>query len=118
MSMSGFERVVLHFGLVLFLLPPASSAQPTASTGAAEAHVGKGYQYEQQERYEEAAREFQAALTANPGLVRARYQLAVCYFALGRRPEARQPLPFTRRWRDLGTSTDIWPPTEYIAATY
>ena len=90
MSMSGFERVVLHFGLVLFLLPPASSAQPTASTGAAEAHVGKGYQYEQQERYEEAAREFQAALTANPGLMRARYQLAVCYFALGRRPEARQ----------------------------
>jgi tetratricopeptide (TPR) repeat protein len=54
--------------------------------------VGKGYEAINDERYQEAAKEFQAALALHPGLTRARYQLAVCWFALGKMPEAREEL--------------------------
>jgi tetratricopeptide (TPR) repeat protein len=65
-------------------------AQEPAPADTAEAHLGKGYEAEKDERYQVAAKEFQAALALNPGLVRARYQLAVCWFALGKTQEARQ----------------------------
>jgi len=57
---------------------------------SAEAHLGNGYRLVQDERWEEAAKEFRAALAINPSLSRARYQLAICLFALGDRQEARQ----------------------------
>jgi tetratricopeptide (TPR) repeat protein len=63
-----------------------------AAEDGAQAHVGKGYELIQQERYRDAAIEFQAALAVNPQLVRARYQLAVCLFALGERDESRREL--------------------------
>jgi tetratricopeptide (TPR) repeat protein len=63
-----------------------------AAENGAQAHVGKGYEFIQQERYKDAAIEFQAALAINPRLVRARYQLAVCLFALGERHESQQQL--------------------------
>jgi tetratricopeptide (TPR) repeat protein len=59
-----------------------------AAKDDAEAHVGKGYELVQEDRFEQAAAEFNHALAVDPGLVRARYQLAVCLFALGRREES------------------------------
>lgn len=82
------------------LLPSAYGLPPTPLCGqsdSTEAHVGKGYEYVKDERYQEAAGEFQAALALNPALVPARYQLAVCYFALGRRPEARSEFERLRK---------------------
>src|SRR5262245_53022464 len=65
---------------------------PPPKSDTAETHVGKGYEAIKDERYQEAAKEFQAALALNPSLTRARYQLAVCWFALGKMPEAREEL--------------------------
>jgi tetratricopeptide (TPR) repeat protein len=59
-----------------------------AAKDDAQAHVGKGYELVQQDRFEQAAAEFNLALAVDPALVRARYQLAVCLFALGRREES------------------------------
>ena len=56
----------------------------TSSTSAT-AHIGKGYELVQNDRYAEAAKEFRAALALDPGAIQARYQLAVCLFALGER---------------------------------
>jgi len=78
----------LTFALAVSLL--IGRAQQPAPADTAEAHLGKGYEAEKDERYQVAAKEFQAALALNPGLVRARYQLAVCQFALGKTQEARQ----------------------------
>jgi protein O-GlcNAc transferase len=61
-----------------------------AKSDAAEAYVGKGYQFEIDENYGEAVKEFRAALALTPGLTRVRYQLAVCWFALGNMQEARK----------------------------
>ncbi len=69
-------------------------SSPPAKPNTAEAHVGKGYDAMKDGRYREAAREFQAALALDPALTRARYQLAVCWFALGNTAEARAE--FTR----------------------
>ncbi len=63
---------------------------PGSSVDTVEAHVGKGYELVQDSRYQDASLEFQAALALNPTLVRVRYQLAVCYFALQQWKKARQ----------------------------
>jgi tetratricopeptide (TPR) repeat protein len=60
-----------------------------SSTDTVETHVGKGYEDFQNQRFQEAAREFQAALALDPSLVRIRYQLAVCYFALRQYSQSR-----------------------------
>lgn len=75
-------------------MPPGRAVAPLSLAApffedSAEAHIGKGYEYEKDERYQEAAAEFQAAVNLDPRLARGRYQLAVCYVALGRRQEAR-----------------------------
>jgi len=67
---------------------PLQSA-PTSSADTIEAHLGRGYEDVQNQRFQEATREFQAALALNPGLVRIRYQLAVCYFALRQFSQSR-----------------------------
>jgi len=63
----------------------AESAEETA-----ESHLGRGYDLVKDERYAEAAREFQEALALKPGLVRAHYQLAVCWFAMGKTQNSRE----------------------------
>ena len=49
------------------------SDQPPKSGEKAAAHLGKGYEYVQNQNFEEAAREFKATLSLNPALTQARY---------------------------------------------
>ena len=98
------SRPAFRLGLLLafICLPSLSLAKPQenaagspASTVAA--HLGKGYELVKNERYREAAAEFQAALALQPDHVRARYQLAVCWFALLKLPEARSEFERVQR---------------------
>ena len=77
-----------------------STADPdlpdAAHTNTVQAHIGKGFEDLKDQRYREAADQFNAALELDPGLVDARYQLGVCYFAIGRRAEARAELERVR----------------------
>ena len=86
-------KLLTTLGLLL-LVPALVAAEQAGEEKAAgdtpEAHVGKGYEYEQHERFDEAAKEFEAALARDPGLARVRYQLAVCWFALGKTQQARE----------------------------
>jgi Flp pilus assembly protein TadD len=59
----------------------------------------------QQQSYEEAAAEFEHALQIQPGLHAARYQLAVCLFALGRNEESRRE--FVELRQQAGPSHEI-----------
>ena len=79
------------FTLLLILGVPGarSQAEPTGHPDA-QAHLGKGYEFEKDDRFADAAEEFAAALALNARLSGARYQLAVCYFALGRHDDARR----------------------------
>jgi tetratricopeptide (TPR) repeat protein len=74
----------------------APDVRPAMSTDTAQAHIGKGFENLKDQRYREAADEFSAALKLDPGLVDARYQLGVSYFAIGRRAEARAELERVR----------------------
>ncbi len=65
---------------------PAAAQQ---GGGAAQSHLGAAYRLEQDQLYEQAAAEFEAALRLDPSLDRARYQLAICEFALGHNDRAR-----------------------------
>ena len=65
-------------------------APPGETTPAIQAHVGRGYEFEKDERFSRAAQEFEAALALAPQLRRIRYQLGVCYFALARNQDARR----------------------------
>jgi len=77
----------------LILIAALGSAQDTP-----EAHLGKGYDALRQDRYEEAAREFRAALHLDPKLVmRARFPLAVALFELKESAEARREFEAVRR---------------------
>ena len=83
----------------------ASKAQSSAGavapsshiSSSAQAHVGRGFDDLKDLRYREAADEFKAALALDSGLVDARFQLGVCYFAIGRRAEARAQLEGVHR---------------------
>jgi Flp pilus assembly protein TadD len=80
--------------LTLLLIFATQFIPAVAQSPDVQAHVGKGYELEKDDRFAEAAAEFQAALAIDPNLPRARYQLAVCYFALARHDDARRE--FTR----------------------
>jgi tetratricopeptide (TPR) repeat protein len=61
-------------------------------------HLSKGYEAIKSERYDDAVREFRAALALDPSLVeRAQFPLAVALFELHRHSEARQELESVRR---------------------
>jgi tetratricopeptide (TPR) repeat protein len=80
---------------MLLCLPELSFPLQTAGASSAhtiEAHVGRGYEYLQNQRFQEAMGEFQAALALDPRLVRIRYELAVCYFALRQFSQSRNEL--------------------------
>ncbi len=81
-------------------LPLSGFAQDprfTSTKETAESHVGRGYELVKDERYGEAAEEFKAALRIRPDLIRARYQLAVCWFALSRLKDSRREFEQLRR---------------------
>jgi tetratricopeptide (TPR) repeat protein len=102
---------LLAFALAVALPVRAAQNEPhSPPPDTAEAHVGKGYEAVKDERYQEAAKEFQAALALDPGLIRARYQLAVCWFALGKMQEARDE--FERLEKETGGDASI---TYYLA---
>src|SRR5579864_7803172 len=82
---------------VSLALLAAAQERPGAPADTAEAYMGKGYDLVQKEQYSEAAQEFQAALALNPALVRVRYQLAVCYFALYQFTESRREFERLKR---------------------
>lgn len=71
LSVSRALTAFLTFALVVSML--MARAQQPAPADTAEAHLGKGYEAEKDERYQVAAKEFQAALALNHGLIRARY---------------------------------------------
>jgi len=62
---------------------PPASAEATA-------HIGKGYDLEQNDRFSEAVAEFRAALALDPAAINARYQLGVCLLALGETHASRE----------------------------
>ncbi|MGI9071569.1 MAG: tetratricopeptide repeat protein [Bryobacteraceae bacterium] len=80
--------------VVLFLAPYLLAY---AAEDEATAHVGKGYEFVQKEQYKEAVIEFQRAVEINPHLVRARYQLAACLFALGEREKSQRQFELLRK---------------------
>jgi tetratricopeptide (TPR) repeat protein len=69
------------------------------------AHLGKGYDLIKDERYGEAAVEFQAVLALDPTHVRARYQLAVCWFAMLELQKAR--IEFERVRKESGEDAQV-----------
>jgi Flp pilus assembly protein TadD len=80
-------------GWLLVLAASAAVCQDTP-----EAHLGKGYDALRQDRYDEAANEFRAALQLDPKLVmRARFPLAVALFELKESAEARREFEAVRR---------------------
>ncbi|HST11116.1 MAG TPA: tetratricopeptide repeat protein [Terriglobales bacterium] len=79
----------------------AASAQETAAdsteSDATRTHLGRGYDALKQDRYDEAAQEFRAALAADPSLVlRARFPLAVALFESHKADEARREFETVR----------------------
>lgn len=84
------QVLTLLFALACQKLP--AGADSSQSQTAVQAHVGKGYEFEKDELFSKAAAEFEQALALapEPELSRVRYQLGVCYFALGREDDARR----------------------------
>jgi tetratricopeptide (TPR) repeat protein len=70
----------------------------TSAADTPEAHLGKAYDSLKQDRYDEAASEFRAALKLDPTLtLRARFPLAVALFEMKKFDEARQELETVHR---------------------
>ena len=82
------SRVCLGLISLIGIAAAAQSNSPQSAT----AHVGKGYELVQNDRFAEAAEEFRAALALDPAAANARYQLGICLFALGEREAAREQL--------------------------
>jgi Tfp pilus assembly protein PilF len=79
----------LALGILLCFSGMAVAAQSNPSA-AARAHIGNGYELLQKDQFAEAAREFRAALALDSSALNARYQLAICLFALGERDASRK----------------------------
>ena len=103
MKQSSFVREIAWMCLSAALCgtPPAcpqTANEPQAAQDIPEAHLGKGYDALRQDRYDEAAGEFRAALALDPKLVmRARFPLAVALFELKQSAEARREFETVRR---------------------
>ena len=81
--------------------PPGGNSDPQAETsvtaGMAELHVGKALEAMKNNRYQEAVREFRAALALDPNLVvQARFPLAVALFGLKDVDQCRKELDVVR----------------------
>ena len=74
------------------------SSPKAATDESVEVHLGKGYEALKQDRYDDAAENFRAALKVDPTLVmRARFPLAIALFQLHSFTEARHELETVRR---------------------
>lgn len=99
------RRSFLLLALLLMgssLLWQASGQNPgsrsTTTGDSLELHLGNGYEALRQERYEEAEREFRAALVIDPGLaMRARFPLAVALFEQHKSNESRREFEKVRQ---------------------
>ena len=98
-------RTGIAFGALLLAiwagarLSDAAQAHALQTSAApVDAHLGKGYEALKEERYEEAAVEFRAALEIDPKLaLRARFPLAIALFEMHQNTEAREELQTVRR---------------------
>lgn len=90
---------------------PSASCQTVPATQATsqdspDAHLGRAYEALKEDRYEEAAAEFRAALKLDPKLtLRARIPLAVSLFEMKKSNEARQEFEAVRR--ETGDRPDV-----------
>ena len=82
-------RIALSIFLFTLLGDIRTYAQSEKSATAT-AHIGRGYELVQSDRYAEAAQEFRSALALDPVAPNARYQLAICLFALAEHNESRK----------------------------
>jgi tetratricopeptide (TPR) repeat protein len=83
-----------------------ASDRKAAAGDSPETHLGKGYNALKQDRYDEAASEFRAALALDSTLVqRARFPLAVALFESHKSEEARQEFEAVRR--EVGDHANI-----------
>jgi len=105
----GRSCLTRRYTLLVALIGMAATAQSTSSQTAT-AHVGKGYELVQNDRFAEAAEEFRAALALDPTVANARYQLGICLFALGERDAARE------QFERLQTETHNDPSVAYYLA--
>ena len=96
--------------VILFCLSGIAPGVQSNSSATATAHIGKGYELVQNDRFAEAAEEFRAALALDPDAVNARYQLAICLFALGDRDASR------KEFERLCVETRRDPKVEYYLA--
>ena len=78
--------------VILLCLGGIATGAQSNSSATATAQIGKGYELVQDDRFAEAAVEFRAALALDPDAVNARYQLAICLFALGDHEASRKEL--------------------------
>lgn len=88
----------------ILLLTLAALAQ-TAPSNQATSFLGKGNQFMQQRLFQRAIDEFERALAIEPGLHAARYQLAICFFALGQNDDSRRELELLKK--QAGSSHEI-----------
>lgn len=76
----------------------AENAGKASASDALERHLGQGYDALKQEKYEDAEKEFRAALAIDPSLdMRARFPLAVALFEQRKSTESRQEFQLVRR---------------------
>jgi protein O-GlcNAc transferase len=98
---TGLQLLAAYALLSLGISAAMAQESPTtevAETVTPQAHLSKGYDALKLDRYDVAVKEFQAALTGDPGLsLRARFPLAVALFELHQSDEARRELELVRR---------------------
>ena len=83
----------------------ASQNQPVAANSV-QARLGRGYEFLRNDRYEDAVREFRAALALNPKLaMQARLPLGIALFQMDKFDEAR--LEFQRVRKAVGDNPDV-----------
>jgi len=92
-----------NFSAVLFFTLTALAQ--AASSNDSTSFLGKGNQLMQQRLFQEAAAEFEHALQLQPDFHAARYELGICFFALGRNDESRREFELLRK--QAGDSHEI-----------
>jgi Flp pilus assembly protein TadD len=91
------SRFLVATLLLISLFVFAGLSQTNSAGDSVDSHVGSGYEALKQDRYEDAIREFRAALALDPTLVeRARFPLSVALFESHQYSDARKELEAVR----------------------